>query len=187
MHPAADRILLFHRDYHRLTGGHLKVRHYYSHAEHSARFRPRIFFTPGSVRGPENPWHGIAPPPLTSWRPSEAAALFIAGLDWEAVPDPSPMPVINLIQGVRHADEGDPRRAFLARPAVRICVSDEVAAAIKSTILPLPSSPHCNPTTAEQAGLRAERSENPLADDCCVVMRSEGRSGTSAFRQERDL
>ena len=133
MHPAADRILLFHRDYHGLTGGHLKVRHYYSHAEHSARFRPRIFFTPGSVRGPENPWHGIAPPPLTSWRPSEAAALFIAGLDWEAVPDPSPVPVINLIQGVRHADEGDPRRAFLARPAVRICVSHEVATAIKST------------------------------------------------------
>jgi glycosyltransferase involved in cell wall biosynthesis len=59
--------------------------------------------------------------------------LFVAGLDWEAVPDPAPAPVINLIQGVRHGDAGDPRRGFLSRPAIRICVSDEVAAAIVST------------------------------------------------------
>lgn len=133
MHATADRTLLFHRDYRGLTGGHLKVRHYFSHAEYSTHFRPRIFFTPESIRGPENPWHGIAPPPLESWRPAEAAALFVAGLDWEAVPDPSPVPVINLIQSVRHAHPKDPRRPFLARPAVRICVSKEVADAIAGT------------------------------------------------------
>lgn len=128
-----DRVLLFHRDYRGLTGGHLKVWHYYRHAHHSARFRPRIYFTPGSLRGPDNPWHGSAPPPLEAWRPAEAAVLFLAGLDWEAVPDPAPAPVINLIQGVRHGDVGDPRRLFLVRPAIRICVSDEVAAAIEAT------------------------------------------------------
>lgn len=133
MHATAERVLLFHRDYRGLTGGHLKVRHYFSHAEHSARFRPRIYFTPGSVRGPENPWYGISPPPVAAWRPAEAALLFVAGLDWEAVPDPSPAPVVNLIQHVRHAHAGDARRPFLARPAVRICVSQEVADAIAET------------------------------------------------------
>ena len=133
MHATDGRVLLFHRDYLGLTGGHLKVWHYFSHAGHSTRFQPRIFFTPGSIRGPENPWHGIVPPPLTSWRPAEAAALFVAGLDWEAVPDPPPVPVINLIQHVRHSFPGDARRPFLARRAMRICVSQEVADAIAAT------------------------------------------------------
>lgn len=133
MDATADRVLLFRRDYRELTGGHLKVRHYFAHAEHSTRFRPRIYFTPDSLRGPDNPWHGITPPPLDVWRPAAAAALFVAGLDWEAVPDPSPAPVINLIQHVRHAHAGDPRRPFLVRPAVRICVSQEVADAIAGT------------------------------------------------------
>ena len=133
MESCSRRVMLFHRDYRGFTGGHLKVRDYYSHAEHATGFSPRIFFTHRSILGPNNPWHGIVPPPLPSWRPAEAAALFVAGLDWQAVPDPSPAPVINLIQGVRHADSGDARRTFLSRPAVRICVSQEVADAICAT------------------------------------------------------
>jgi glycosyltransferase involved in cell wall biosynthesis len=133
MNTSADPVLLFHRDFQGLTGGHLKVWHYFLHAGHSRRFQPRIHFTPQSLQGPCNPWHGVAPPPLVDWRPHDAAVLFVAGLDWEAVPDPAPAPVINLIQGVRHGDAGDPRRRFLARPAIRICVSEEVAAAITST------------------------------------------------------
>ena len=133
MNPTADRVLLFHRDYQGLSGGHLKVWHYFSHAGRSRRFQPRIYFTPQSLQGAGNPWHGISPPPLADWRPQDAAVLFVAGLDWEALPDPAPAPVINLIQGVRHGDAGDPRRPFLTRPAIRICVSDEVAAAIAAT------------------------------------------------------
>jgi glycosyltransferase involved in cell wall biosynthesis len=133
MGSAPERVLLFRRDFHGLTGGHLKLWHYFCHAGHSTRFRPRIYFTPESRQDAANPWHGIAPPPLEAWRPEDADVLLLAGLDWEAVPDPAPAPVINLIQGVRHGDPGDPRRPFLARPAVRICVSDEVAAAIRST------------------------------------------------------
>lgn len=133
MESRSQRLLLFHRDYRGFTGGHLKVRDYYAHAEHASGFSPRIFFTHRSIRGPENPWYGIAGPPLPSWRPAEADALFVAGLDWLAVPDPSPAPVINLIQSVCHADDGDVRRSFLSRPAVRICVSQEVADAIGAT------------------------------------------------------
>lgn len=133
MGSVSKRVLLFHRDFHGLTGGHLKLWHYFRHAGHSSRFWPRIYFTPESLQDAGNPWHEIVPPPLEAWRPEDADVLFLAGLDWEAVPDPAPAPVINLIQGVRHGDPGDPRRPFLTRPAVRICVSDEVAAAIQST------------------------------------------------------
>lgn len=130
---ADRRTILFRRDFHGLTGGHLKVWDYYRHARHSAAFQPRIFLTADSLRDRSNPWQGMSPPPLDEWRPDAAALLFLAGLDWEAVPDPAPVPVINLVQGVRHADADDPRRRFLSRPAIRICVSDEVAAAIRAT------------------------------------------------------
>jgi len=130
---AVPRTILFRRDFQGLTGGHLKVWDYFCHARHSVRFDPRIFLTPESVRDHGNPWCGIVPPPLAAWRPDSADVLFLAGLDWEAVPVPAPAPVLNLVQGLRHADPHDPRHRFLSRPAIRICVSDEVAAAIRST------------------------------------------------------
>jgi hypothetical protein len=54
-------------------------------------------------------------------------------MDWEVVPDPSPRPVINLVQGVRHENPDDPRRRYLSRPAVSICISKEIATAILDT------------------------------------------------------
>lgn len=128
-----SRTILFRRDFRRFTGGHLKVWDYFRHALHAECIRPEIFLTPGSDRVPGNPWQGLHPPPLAEWRPSEADILFLAGLDWLEVPASTDRPVINLIQGLRHADPGDPRREFLARPATRICVSDEVALAIEAT------------------------------------------------------
>lgn len=131
--PDSKGMLLFRRDFHGLTGGHLKVWHYYRHALESPRFAPRVYLTPESDRGPANPWCGGAEPPLDAWNPAAAAAVFVAGLDWLDVPDPCPAPVINLVQGVRHAAARDPRRPFLGRRAVRICVSAEVADAIRGT------------------------------------------------------
>ena len=133
MSAETRRVLLFHRDFRVFTGGHLKVWHYFQHAGKSRRFVPRIYLTPESVMDGANPWHGVEPAPLPVWRPAEADTLFLAGLDWEAVTDPPPAPVINLIQGLRHGELGDPRRRYLERPAVRICVSKEVADAITAT------------------------------------------------------
>ncbi|MFM7413633.1 MAG: glycosyltransferase [Planctomycetota bacterium] len=127
------RVLLFRRDFRGLTGGHLKVWHYFQHAGASRRFVPRIHLTPGSLGVPGNPWANVKPPPEPEWRPADGGVLFLAGLDWEAVPNPAPRPVINLIQHIRHGDVGDPRRPYLARPAIRICVSEEVATAITAT------------------------------------------------------
>lgn len=133
MSLASGRVILFRRDYHGLTGGHLKVWHYFQHASKSHFFVPRIYLTPASSGFACNPWKNVIPSPLVTWRPDEAAVLFVAGLDWESIPDPAPRPVINLIQSVRHGNAGDIRRQYLSRPAVRICVSDEVAAAIRAT------------------------------------------------------
>ena len=127
------RILLFFRDFRGLTGGHLKVWHYFQHTKVSQFFEPQIYLTPNSSAVPDNPWAGISPPPLESWQPEAASLLFLGGMDWESVPDPSPRPVINLIQGIRHANADDRRRRYLSRPAVRICVSEEVAAAVLAT------------------------------------------------------
>jgi len=126
-------MLLFRRDYQGFSGGNLKVWHYFRHASQSRRFVPRIYLTPCSLIDETCPWQGVEPPPLTRWRPEDAAALFVAGLDWEAIPEDCRVPVVNLVQGLRHADPADPRFAFLSRPAVRICVSEEVAGAIIAT------------------------------------------------------
>ena len=126
-------LLLFRRDFRGLTGGHLKVWHYYRHALESSAYRPAVHLVPGSLRGESNPFDSGGAEILSEWRPERAAALFLAGLDWEAVPEEIGLPVVNLVQGVRHADPGDRRRAFLTRRAVRICVSPEVADAILAT------------------------------------------------------
>ena len=126
-------ILLFRRDFKGLTGGHLKVWHYYNHAERSKCFIPRVYLTPESTQAEENPWRGVEPAPLRAWQPAKASALFLAGLDWEAVPKTSTVPVINLIQGFGHCLEDDPRRQYLDRAAIRICVSQEVADGITAT------------------------------------------------------
>lgn len=160
--PDFKGMLLFRRDFHGLTGGHLKVWHYYRHARESRRFRPRVFLTPGSVRGADNPWGAEADPPLDAWNPATAAALFVAGLDWIDVPDPCPVPVINLVQGVRHAATNDPRRTFLGRRAIRICVSPEVADAIRGTG-EVNGPVHVIPNALDLAGMPASAAARDVA------------------------
>jgi glycosyltransferase involved in cell wall biosynthesis len=134
MDAAPRGMILFRRDFRGLTGGHLKVWHYLRHATASRTLEPRLFLEPSSLRDASNPFLGEGMERLLSaWRPDLADALFVAGLDWTAVPPDWQKPVVNLIQGVRHATAGDPRRAFLSRRAVRICVSGEVADAIHAT------------------------------------------------------
>lgn len=125
--------ILFYRDFQGLTGGHLKVWHYCCNVQQSQRFSPSIFFTPASLQDESNPWFGIHPSPLLGWNPNLASILFLAGLDWLAVPETPPCPVVNLIQHIRHGDLADPRYSFLSRRAIRICVSEEVTESIVST------------------------------------------------------
>lgn len=131
------QVVLFYRDFRGFSGGHLKVWHYCQHLEHSPNFRPTIFFSKESIWTPDNPWFTDESQRATVWNPQEADILFLAGTDWlmlakQGYP-PAHVPVVNLIQGVRHADPSDIRFSFLGRKAVRIGVSDEVTRRLYET------------------------------------------------------
>ncbi|HEY1772243.1 MAG TPA: glycosyltransferase [Gammaproteobacteria bacterium] len=130
------RRLLFYRDYHRFTGGHLKFWDYYNHVRASGLYQPELVFSADSVWDASNPWlpvrESVLMEPL-SFRPD---ALFLGGMDWAnaagLIANASDVPILNLIQNVTHADPG-PLRDFLKNKAVRICVSSEVADAVRGT------------------------------------------------------
>jgi len=111
----------------------LKVWDYFKHTKESALFEPEIYLSSSSLRDESNPWIAGGKKVLNQWEPCKADALFLAGLDWLVVPEDCDKPVINLVQGLRHAFPEDPRYAFLRRRATRICVSRQVADAIVST------------------------------------------------------
>lgn len=125
--------MLFHRDFRGYSGGHGKVWDYFGHVQAHPGWLPLIHFTQQSI-SEGNPWRAAGVEAVGTWNPGRADALFVAGLDWEAFDGPPPrLPIINLIQHVRHAEPGDPRYRWLPQPAVRICVSQPVADAILST------------------------------------------------------
>lgn len=128
-----SRRLLFRRDFRGYTGGQGKVWDYFGHAGSHRDWQPSVYLVPGGVEE-DNPWlaHGVRPE--SEWMPRAASALFLAGSDWQAYPeDQDRLPVINLIQGLRHADPADPLSCHLQRRAVRVCVSGAVAESIKAT------------------------------------------------------
>jgi len=131
--PCPVRTLAFYRDFQCFSGGHLKVWDYFRHTQDSRHFKPTIYFTESSRMDTSNPWVAAGAQAEAHWTPRKADALFLGGMDWLAVPDDCAVPVINLVQGVRHGDPSDPRYQFLSRRALRLCVSKEVEAAILST------------------------------------------------------
>lgn len=129
--------ILFHRDFRGMTGGHLKVRDYFNHIIASREHDALIHFSERSVWNTSNPWSREKSRVTSEWSPEEADILFLAGMDWRMLTPAQqaspPRPVINLVQHVRHADPDQPLYEFLAHPAIRICVSSEVADAINAT------------------------------------------------------
>jgi hypothetical protein len=133
----AVRQVLFYRDFRCLTGGHLKVWDYFNHVRSSPRHEAWALFSPVSVWDEENPWRQCREQ-VVSHLPDDIDRWFVGGTDWLALDALAPgrvgkRPVINLIQHLTHADPLNPRYQFLTRPAVRICVSEEVAEAICAT------------------------------------------------------
>jgi hypothetical protein len=126
---------LFYRDYPYHTGGQQKVADYFSHLISAAEFRPAIHFSADSVLSPGNPWELLGSPAPVAYAPADYDYMFLAGMDWEQYLPHSHLrkPVINLIQHVRHADPAQPMYPFLSEPAIRICVSQQVADAILAT------------------------------------------------------
>lgn len=123
--------MMFFRDYHGLSGGHLIVFNYFMDTLRTGHFVPSVYFTPQSLPLSQTPWASCAAQVDVEWHPDQADALFLGGLDWNAVPIELKCPVVNLIQHVRHTDPDDPRAKFLERRAIRIAVSEEVADALR--------------------------------------------------------
>lgn len=130
------KVLLF-RDFQGFTGGHLKVWHYHQHLLRHPAFDPVIHFSRQSLWVDSNPWLGMRDEVLEDLDGFQPDILFLAGMDWlmaEPILARFPeIPVINLIQHVRHANPTLPLYGFLKNKATRICVSEEVKEAILAT------------------------------------------------------
>ena len=133
----------FYRNFREFTGGHLKHWHYFNHTYYSANHLPYIYFGSSTVWTVRNPWRhlrqcfksqcSVPDQPLQS-----PDVLFVEGVsDWPVVqktyPNLQRIPIINLVQHVRHADPKDPRYEFLRQRAIRLCVSSEVKIALAKT------------------------------------------------------
>ena len=136
------RTIWFYRDFRRLNGGFLKHSHYFEHTRRISGFVPRITFSrePANeleFRERERIWPAGDGILAERWEPGHRDVLFLAGIDWSYLDqcglDTLDVPRINLIQHVRHADEHRKAYRDLARRAIRICVSQEVADAISAT------------------------------------------------------
>jgi hypothetical protein len=128
--------VLFYRRIKRFTGGHLIIWDYYNHVRSSPRYRASVRFARNTVWDEGNPWAPIRAE-ATASRFARPDIRFLGGFDWTLLPPwrrgrPN-VPVINLIQHVRHADPDNPLYRFLSLPAVRICVSQPVEDAIVAT------------------------------------------------------
>lgn len=131
------RTVLFFRRYRSFHGGHLKVWDYFTHVLATPGFDARIGFDARSTWDAGNPWRAAPRYVVDAWRDVRPDLFFVAGRDWQLLdrhPDADRgLPVLNLIQHVRHAEEDHPKTQFLSRRAIRICVADEVADALHAT------------------------------------------------------
>ena len=170
------RTVWFYRDYQGLTGGQVKHSHYFGHVLRMPGFAPKITF-----RGePLNESHALErralwpagdEGPAARWEPGRRDVLFLAGMDWRFLAESGleslPNPRINLIQGIRHAHERTELHRYLARRAIRICVSREIADAISATgrvegpILTIPNGIDVQPTAPAEEDLAAAHRARP--------------------------
>jgi glycosyltransferase involved in cell wall biosynthesis len=99
----------------------------------------RIAFSEGTDWSESNPWLRAREYVVPESEELVPDVIFLSGIDWRRL-DPakraeSEVPIINLVQGVKHACENDPllRNRFLPHKAIRICVSPEVTRALERT------------------------------------------------------
>jgi glycosyltransferase involved in cell wall biosynthesis len=130
------RTILFFRKYKRFHGGHLKVWNYFNHVLAAPGFDARVLFDAGSSWDATNPWREARGREVASPHEIEPDALFVAGRDWQRLDGlgllDRDLPLLNLIQHIRHVDDWSIQSRYLSRRAIRLCVSDEVAAGIQA-------------------------------------------------------
>lgn len=181
------RKVFFFRDFRRFSGGHLKVWHYFNHVSSSTSYRPSIVFSDESVWDESNPWFAgqdSVPPREYLGSPD---VIFLAGLDWQFMhslcgQNPQ-VPIINLVQSAMHANRDNPRFEFLNRRAIRICVSEDVKAAIVET------SQVNGPVLVIPNGMDGRELPSPLPDRMrnIGVLIAAGKSPAMGIRLRHEL
>jgi glycosyltransferase involved in cell wall biosynthesis len=131
------KTVLFFRTFRGTTGGDLKVWHYFNHVLAAPGHTARVSFSADSVWDESNPWRDRRD--LVVDDPAAVAAdrLFLSGVDWLRLPparrEASPLPIINLIQGLRsHTVPGAGGYEWVTRRAIRISVGVELTEALES-------------------------------------------------------
>jgi glycosyltransferase involved in cell wall biosynthesis len=186
--PRAARTVLFNRNFKRFQGGHLKVFHYFEHVRSSPAHRARIRFSPDSVWDETNPWLGARDAVLAPGAQERADILFLAGMDWRTLAPaeraaPS-VPVVNLIQALRHVRPGDPAHEFLAHPAIRICVSAEIREALDADAT-VNGPVFTIPVGVDLERLPPARPPEGRDLDCIVLAVKDRRLGAKVARRVR--
>jgi hypothetical protein len=183
--------VVFHRNFQRFQGGHLKVFHYFQHVRSSPAHTARIRFSPDSLLGPENPWSAYPDAILGAGEQVEPGALFLAGMDWRSLTEPErdapPAPILNLIQGFRHTRPGDAAYDFLRHRAVRICVSAELEQELRG-LGHVQGPIFTVPVGLDLDALPPPRPQAERAHDCVVLAvkdRAGGRALAKRLKKER--
>jgi glycosyltransferase involved in cell wall biosynthesis len=118
-------------------GSHLKLWDYFGHVLAAPGYTARIAFDKRTRWDETNPWIDAKEHVVEDWRSLHVDVFFVGGRHWvytEQHPDwGRQTPVINFIQHVHHAERDNIRYQYLTRPAIRICVAEEVGEALRAT------------------------------------------------------
>ncbi len=137
--PRRKKTLLFYIKFRKMQGGHLKAWHYFRHTLQSDDWTPRVYFDPASTLDKDCFWWAERRRFASSYEPEKADAVFVTYSGaWDVLARSHrehgrSCPALALVQGLRHADPQHYLHTFLRQPAVRICVSAEVATAVRAS------------------------------------------------------
>jgi len=128
--------ILFLTSFFQFSGGQVKVRDYFRHCLAHPSLEPYLYFTPRfheRYTG-EDVWRDIAEEHVVPEVALERyQVLFVTAKDWKYLPKHVPLDgkvVIYFHQSLNEVQPDQRAVRYLARPAVRICTSAEVYAAI---------------------------------------------------------
>jgi hypothetical protein len=133
-----------------------------------------------------NPWWR-SPEALVGPREEPAPdVLFLAGMDWRALEPAqrahSRAPIINLIQDFRAVREDGQLREFLSHRAIRICVSEQIAEALRGKTSP--DGPILTvPIAIDHEQLPHARPVEQRSTDCVVLAFKDPPSGRVIARR----
>ncbi len=158
-----------------ISGGALKIRHYFEHALSLFPDRTRLYMPEDMEWTIESPFRPHQDKVVNRIEWSSVRVLIITGQGWEwFVPKTfhhtPPFRVIYLVQGFDKFKSHDPRFPSFRNPAVRICVSDPLADTLRS--LSIANGPvHSIPAAIDLDELRdAERAIRATGRDTNVLI-----------------